>query len=179
LDNILKFTQTLSGNYHVNPHEHSEAIQRVAYDTGLLSVIREYIGTEPLFVGSYLWWNQLMKTPDIEAQRPHGQKFHFDVPDFRSLVVFFYLCDVDEGTSPHVVIEGTHTTKSLKEIRNYYLTDAEAQEAYGNQIRVITGPAGTGFFEEQTIFHKHIRPKKPRLMLGLSYALQRRGVPQV
>ncbi|MFI5361527.1 MAG: hypothetical protein ACHQ49_06115 [Elusimicrobiota bacterium] len=177
---IVEFAKSRPASYHPDPHEHSEAVRRVAFDRELLSVVRRYHGVEPLFVGSYLWWSAPPEkfTPFVEAL-PHAQKFHFDVSDFRSLVVFFYLTDVDEDCAPHVVIEGTHSRKTVKQVVDYYLTDGKALELFPGRIRVITGPKGTGFYEEQTIFHKQAPPRKPRLMLALSYALRRKGLPQV
>jgi hypothetical protein len=55
------------------------------------------------------------------------------------------------------------------------LTDTLAQAKYGDRIKVVTGPRGTGFFEEQTIIHKQALPQEPRVALLITHSLRRRG----
>jgi hypothetical protein len=53
------------------------------------------------------------------------------------------------------------------------LSDQTAERQFGDRIRVITGQRGTGFFEDLTCYHKHAVGKKERLMLTITYMLQR------
>jgi len=158
-------------------HEKSEALRRIVFDPQVLSVVRRYIGTEPLFVGTALWKSRIAPraTPDYRG-RTYAQRFHFDVADFRSVTLFIYLTDVETADAgAHVLIEGTHQIKSMREIVTPYLTDTLAQAKYGDRIKVVTGPRGTGFFEEQTIIHKQALPQQPRVALLITYSLRRRG----
>jgi hypothetical protein len=147
------------------------------FDPHVLSVVRRYIGTEPLFVGTALWRSRIAPCANSDYHgRTYAQKFHFDVADFRSVTLFIYLTDVETADAgAHVLIEGTHQIKSMREIVTPWLTDSLAQAKYGDRIKVVTGPRGTGFFEEQTIIHKQALPQQPRVALLITYSLWRRG----
>ncbi|HYE19996.1 MAG TPA: hypothetical protein VEA69_16215 [Tepidisphaeraceae bacterium] len=152
-----------------NPHNDCPAVLEVAHDPGLVDVARRYLGAEPILYGTHIWG-----TPAGTASA-HGSRFHFDVPDVKSMVAFFYLCDVDRQATPHVVVRGTHDRKTFRQMLRIYLPDDEARRSYGDRVTVITGPRGTGFCEEQTIFHKALSGStKPRVILAVTYTLRRR-----
>jgi hypothetical protein len=54
------------------------------------------------------------------------------------------------------------------------ITDERAHRDYGKRIEVITGPGGTGWFEDITCYHKQAVGSKVRLMLSIIYSLHRR-----
>jgi hypothetical protein len=174
VDDILKY---VAASPEAVTHEKSEALRRIVFDPHVLSVVRRYIGTEPLFVGTALWRSGIAPSTDSDyGGRTYAQKFHFDVADFRSVTLFIYLTDVETADAgAHVLIEGTHQIKSMREIVTPWLTDTLAQAKYGDRIKVVTGPRGTGFFEEQTIIHKQALPQEPRVALLITYSLRRRG----
>ena len=179
IDDALKHAAGPPDTMLFDPHLQSASIRRIAFDPGLLAVARRYIGAEPLFAGTIAWRSKVVLEP-IATTRGYGQKFHFDVPDFRSLTVFIYLTDVDDAESgAHMLIEGTHKTKTLGDVLNNSMTDAVAQAKYGDRIKTITGPRGTGFFEELTTVHKGAIPRKPRVILQISYTLRRRPIPKL
>lgn len=177
VDDILKYVADSPEAVLHDTHEKSEALRRIVFDPHVLSVVRRYIGTEPLFVGTALWRSGIAPSIDSDyGGRTYAQKFHFDVADFRSVTLFIYLTDVETADAgAHVLIEGTHQIKSMWEIVTPWLTDTLAQAKYGDRIKVVTGPRGTGFFEEQTIIHKQALPQEPRVALLITYSLRRRG----
>ena len=135
------------------------------------SIAEKYLGCAPQFVGSQIWWSY----PHLDATGKQTKTplygFHYDIDDLKFLKIFFYLNDVDEDRGPHVIIGNTHKKKNYFEIKNRRLTDAVAVEKYGDQIKVIEGKAGEGFFEDTFCYHKGTHPNKRRLLLQFEFAI--------
>jgi hypothetical protein len=163
-----------SGPRHDDPHRRCRAVWRVAHDPQALAVARHYLGADPIVHNSVIWRTRGIGDAS-HFSHMHIFRFHFDVADIKSLVLFVYLTDVDETSGPHVVIRGTHRRKSLWATLKLYLDDAIAQQRFGRRIDQITGARGTAFFEEQTAYHKQLMPKRPRTMLRITYTLARRS----
>jgi hypothetical protein len=89
-----------------------------------------------------------------------------------------YLTDVGEDSGAHVIIEGTHNSKTLKELLSVVLEDRVAQGRYGGQIKAISGRKGTVFIEDTSSFHKVSACKEPRLILFVDYAIGRKVPPE-
>ena len=175
INRILRFCSERGARHYANPHLDCEAINRIAYDPKIVDVARNHLGTEPILYRTHLYWTSPGWKGDKDRSSVSSEPdFHYDVGDFRSLAVFIYLTDVDEESGPHVVIEGTHNRKTPSQILSRYLSGKKAQEKFGDRIKVVTGPKGTMFFEEPTCWHKHSSGSKSRLMLAISYLLQRR-----
>lgn len=162
-------------NAYANPHLHCQTVYEIAHDPKLLEVLKGYFGTEPVLYSSSLYWTW---PPDSQEKLQQAlalkSKFHYDVGDFKTLIVFIYLTDVDEDSGPHTVIAGSHQQKKPLRLLTRYLNDREAVAEFGNRIKVITGQRGTGFFEDLTCYHKHPVGSKARLMLTICYLLQRK-----
>lgn len=174
VEEILLFCATQNHRKYRNAHLVCETIRRIAHDPKIIEIVSRYLGAEPILYQTDLYWTY-PPADEQKRQRIIAQKsrFHYDVGDFRSLVVFIYLTDVDEDCGPHVVIEATHHNKSAWRLINRFLSDQTAQKEYGDRIRIITGKRGTGFFEDLTCYHKHAPSRKKRLMLTITYMLQR------
>lgn len=161
-----------------NPHFQCTTVRDIAHDPKLLEVVKMYFGTEPVLFSTSLYWTW---PPENEQKRQRAlalkSKFHYDVGDFKTLIVFIYLTDVDEDSGPHIVIAGTHGKKTPLKLLSRYINDHKAQAEFGDRIKVITGQSGTGFFEDMTCYHKHSVGSKPRLILSICYLLQR--APQI
>ena len=93
------------------------------------------------------------------------------------MTLFIYLTDIYSDFGAHIVIEGTHDHKRLKDLKNITLDDDIAQKKYGDRIKVILGKRGTAFFEETSSYHKVEVCKNRRLMLAIDYVLQRKVPP--
>lgn len=165
---LTEFFGPISHTVDFNPHLDSPDANAVAHDPRMVELARRYLGAEPILYGTNLWWT----LPEMGPQ--HAHRFHFDVADVRSMAVFFYLTDVDEGCGPHCVIAGTHRNKTFHQSFRLYMEDEDARRWYGDRVRVITGPRGTGFAEEQTIFHKAMLAERHRLVFTVTYTLRRR-----
>ena len=102
-------------------------------------------------------------------------RFHYDIPDFKSIAVFIYLCDVDINAGPHVHIKGTHKGKGLWAIVSNVLSKAKAHKKYKDKINIIIGQKGTVIIEDIYSYHKALNPvDKPRLVLKFFYGVQRK-----
>jgi hypothetical protein len=154
-----------------NTYKSCEAVRKIAHDPKVLAIAEKYLGCAPQFLGSQIWWSY----PHLDESGKQTQTplygFHYDIDDLKFLKIFFYLNDVDEDRGPHVIIENTHQKKNYFEIRNRRLSDAVAKEKYGDQIKVIKGKAGEGFFEDTFCYHKGTHPNKRRLLLQFEYAI--------
>ncbi len=171
---VIRFCELHNIRKHRNAHLVCDTVSRIAHDPKIIEVVSRYLGAEPILYQTDLYWTY-PPTDEIKRLRALAQKsrFHYDVGDFRSLVVFIYLTNVDEDCGPHIVIEATHHKKSAWGLLNRFLSDQTAQREYGSRIKIITGERGTGFFEDLTCYHKHAVGNKARLMLTITYMLQR------
>ena len=99
--------------------------------------------------------------------------------DVKSLTLFVYFTDVDADSGPHVIIEGTHKSKRLREIGNIVLDNATVQKKiHGNRIKPIIGKRGTAFLEDTGAFHRAANRTKTRLLLSIDYVLNRKQPPE-
>jgi hypothetical protein len=136
----------------------------------LRPLVGRALGRVAFFLGSRIWWS-FPRAGSAREEIQTGRRFHFDLYAWRSLSAFFYLTDVDEETGPHVCVAGSHRRKALRHLvsRNRWREDAEIESVYGRgSLRIILGPAGTGFLEDPTCFHTVVPPARaPRLVLQL------------
>lgn len=188
-ESVTQIAQYAKDTRHLkywNPHRECEAIDRIARNEKLVEIARRYLGAEPI-----LWLTQLKWAfgPDSAEERRgllasengpiqyDADAFHYDTLDFRSLTIFIYVTDVDPTCGPHVVIENTHH-KSFSEICRIILSDAAAEQKFGDRIKMILGKKGTMLLEETSCFHKASRCQTKRLMLSIDYVLQRSPPPE-
>ncbi|MEB3306967.1 MAG: phytanoyl-CoA dioxygenase family protein [Cyanobacteriota bacterium] len=110
-------------------------------------------------------------TVEYREQSAQTVTFHYDVHGYNFLYCFFYLTDCDETSGAHEMIVGSHRRKSLR----FLLSTARKAEStiyryYPDLSRVIKGPAGSGFFEDTSCFHRALAPsQKERICLQIRY----------
>lgn len=150
-----------------NPHKSCQTVDNLTRDPAIVQVARGYLRTEPLLRSSRIFWSY----PDTSYGYNPLYGFHYDIDDYKFLKVFFYLCNVDLATGPHVIIEGTHKSKNWFEKNHRRLTDEQAESRYGERIKIMTGDAGYGFFEDTFCYHKGTKPRNRRLILEFQYAI--------
>ncbi|PCJ23213.1 MAG: hypothetical protein COA97_12100 [Flavobacteriales bacterium] len=156
---------------YTNTYKNCEAVRNIAHDPKIYEIVKNYLGCPPKFVGSQIWWSYPQLNEKGEKIKTHLYGYHYDIDDLKFLKIFFYLNDVDEDRGPHVIIGNTHKKKNYFEIRNRRLTDEVANDKYAKQIKVITGKAGSGFFEDTFCYHKGTHPNKRRLLLQFEFAI--------
>ncbi len=156
------------------------AIKKLERDPGLLAIAAKFLGSAPVHVATELWWSFPVSGTPME-QLKAAQVFHYDLDDYRFIKFFFYLTDVDFLSGPHVLLRGSHKNKKLSHqllgVRCASKDDNEIIECYGAQNLVtLCGPAGFGFAEDSTCFHKGTLPtEKERLLLQIEFAINNFG----
>ena len=184
---ILKYCDANKRISYRNPHKDCEAVDHISRDAKIVEIARKYLGVEPILWLTRLQWTvpkldshgRLLPSVHVESENYYDDNaFHYDVHDVRSLTLFIYLSDIDADSCPHVLIEGTHKRKSLRQLHSRVIADEVAQKKYGNRIKVILGSKGTAFIEDTTCFHKVANGTKARLILSVHYVIQRRIPPE-
>lgn len=150
-----------------------EIVQSIAADRDVIEVVTKYLGYFPKQAGAWLFWSLRTDLTLAEREAAHQTvRFHYDVHAYNFLYLSFYLLDTDERTGAHVLIESSHHDKKPRHLfGSVRLDDDQAQRDYGaERIRTVRGPAGTGFFEDTSCYHKALAPiDRPRLMLQFRY----------
>lgn len=154
------------------------AVKKLAYDPILLLIAANYLGAEPLFTDSRLWWTFATSEKNYDISKT-ASFFHYDVDDYNCIRFFFYLTDVDLESGPHILLRGSHRKKKLSHIISIgQRKDKNVIDFYGDEnVVTIDGKAGSGFVEDPFCFHKATRPTgKDRLLLQLRYATKDYGI---
>lgn len=144
------------------------------------NIVLGYFKTQPKLVGVNLWWTFPGKHQEKD-RRKHAHFFHRDIDDFKFLKLFTYITDVDENSGPHIVVKGTHRSKLICKLSDFWRErryfDHEVEKCYGKDITSIVGQSGTSFFENTLCLHKGTTPKNnARLVLQLEWACNDYGV---
>lgn len=156
------------------------AIRRLETDPKLLLIAAKYLKTNPVSVGTNLWWSYPVQA-DAASRNFAAQLFHYDLDDYAFVKFFFYLTDVDSESGPHVCVRATHRRKRFKAMKDRFLvrrySDDEIRETYGSSsLQTFVGKAGTGFAEDTLCIHKGEPARKtPRLLLQFQYAINDHG----
>jgi len=150
-----------------------EMVRAIAGDEFLFTAASLFLGYRPRKVSSWLFWslaNQL--TDDQRREAAQTIDYHYDVDGFNFLYANFYLLDTTAKNGAHALIAGSSRRKRLGHLLgSARLSDSAALQAYGRESeRTIEGPAGFGFLEDASCYHKALPPETgDRLMLQLRY----------
>jgi hypothetical protein len=148
-------------------------VKAVVEDPIMQKVCREYLGYVPPHADVNLYWSFAVNL-DLEARRKFNQtvEYHIDVHDFNFCYAHFYITDCDELSGAHVMVRGSHTRKKLGWMfGSARKSDAEVASYYKPEdVLTIKGPAGTGFIEDTSCYHKAIAPvERDRLLFQIRY----------
>jgi hypothetical protein len=142
--------------------------KQLAHNTKLVEIAKKYLEKEPKIKSVHSWWS----FPQDKESYIHNYGYHYDIDSYKFVKFFIYLTDVDLDCGPHVIVSNTHKRKTMYEKRNRKLTEEQAQKLFKKeQINVMTGKAGEGFFEDTFAYHKGTAPKKPRLIFQVEYSI--------
>jgi hypothetical protein len=148
-------------------------IQALAGDPLLVDVAGGHIGYRPRRVECWFFWSLANELTLSEREgRFQTVRFHYDVHGLNFIYVNFYLTNASAQSGAHVLIEGTHRSKTVRQsLGSVRIDDANAERFFGTaRIRVVEGEAGEGFFEDASCYHKALAPVAgDRLMLQLRY----------
>jgi hypothetical protein len=170
----LNYASTLFTGHCVNPSEQCGAIKKIEQDSKLWSIAALYLETDPILIGSRLWWN-FATDRKIDESLSKPFRFHYDLEDYRFIKFMFYLVDVDLENAPHVCVKRSHNHKKLRH-QFCLITEIEQEEIvqhYDDEnVETICGKAGLGFVEDFHCFHKATVPEsKNRLILEIKFAM--------
>lgn len=174
VEEIAAYARAVGGKRIDRPEDACAAVRVLAHDPAIVDVARGYLGAEPVFLKSQIYWTVPAGNAVGNAMAAaEGGRFHYDIPDIQALTVFIYLTDVDADCGPHVVIRGTQRRRTPREILTRFITDEYAERRWKDRIHTITGPRGTAWFEDITCYHKQAPAAKVRGMIYLIYSLHR------
>lgn len=148
-------------------------VRAIAGDEFLFEVAALFLGYRPRQVSSWLFWS-LANQLSADERRIAAQTidYHYDVDGFNFMYANFYLLDTTAKNGAHALIAGSSRRKRLGHLLgSARLSDTEAWQTYGRDAeRTIEGPAGSGFLEDASCYHKALPPETgDRLMLQLRY----------
>jgi hypothetical protein len=150
----------------------NEVVRDISEDPKVLKTVIGYLGYLPQNRFVRLIWS-FASDASLEERRAAGQTFmfHFDVQSYNFLYANFYLTDVDTRSGAHVMIAGSHRHKPIGWLlKSANRSDEEIHGHYGSQELVIEGPAGEGFLQDSSCYHKALAPvTADRLMLQIRY----------
>jgi hypothetical protein len=153
-------------------HESSQipAIGEIAGDPLVFDVAKRFLGYRPREVSTWLFWSLANEMSASHRQSFQTVDFHYDVDGLNFLYLNFYMTATDRSTGAHGLIPGSHRGKKLRHLMgSARRSTSEIASVYGPRAEaVIEGPAGCGFFEDASCFHRaHIPADSDRLMLQL------------
>ncbi|MGB7442867.1 MAG: hypothetical protein WA919_17515 [Coleofasciculaceae cyanobacterium] len=171
-----RFNQEIVVAEYFNPGRLCPTIKKLESDPKLLEVAATYLKSQPVCVGSRLWYS-FPGSNNLKGRINFAQElFHYDPVDFGAINFFFYLTDVNLTSGPHVCACGTHNQKKLKHQLTLLIgrSDREILDSYDrDRIITICKEAGFGFAEDPFCFHKGTPPlKEGRLMLQVKFRLK-------
>lgn len=150
------------------------AVRAVVDDPVLREIVRRYLGHEPRTIRTILDWSFGSDMNDAERRRlrHHVIDYHYDVGGFNFVYASFYITDTDRYSGAHVMMKCSHNRKPLRMLLGSAVASEEAvRKQYGieNEI-VIEGPAGTGFVQDTSCYHRASPPTRgDRLMLAVRF----------
>ena len=178
-DNVVGTYATLSGSRHslaiatVQNSSQLATVRAIAGDEYLYQAAKQFLGYRPRQVSSWVFWslaNQLSAAQRRAAYQTID--YHYDIDGFNFMYANFYLLDTTARNGAHALIAGSSRRKRLGHLLGIArISDADAWETYGRDAeRMIEGPAGFGFLEDASCYHKALPPESgDRLMLQLRY----------
>ena len=150
------------------------AVQAVVNDPVLRAIVRAYLGHEPRRVMTILDWSFASDFSDEERRRlkHHVIDYHYDVGGYNFVYASFYITDTDRNSGAHVMMKRSHNRKPLRMLLGSAMaSEARVRQQYGIENEItIEGPAGTGFVQDTSCYHRASPPTAgDRLMLAVRF----------
>jgi hypothetical protein len=149
-----------------------DVVRALAGDAQIFEAASRFLGYRPRLVSTWFFWSLANNLSD-DLRRHYTQTidYHYDVDGYKFVYANFYVNDTTIRNGAHKLVAGSGRRKRLRNLFKASLTDDEARQAYGAAAeRAIEGPAGFGFLEDTSCYHKALPPLEgDRLMLQLRY----------
>jgi len=168
----------------------------LANDPVVLEIISEYFGCTPTIYSTNIHWSFPSDRPDREMFTTESA--HRDYNDFSDVSMFIYLNDVDAESGPHRYFRRTHDLDRAIELlqrrfpaemasligRDLFRSIWEGhgrtgllEDLVADEIRDVTGPAGTVFLDDVFGFHRALPPRRrPRLFAWVRFSTKPLGL---
>ena len=158
---------------HIKHIQDHPLANQVAFDPKALEVISRYFGYTPTKADIWMFWSFAGGLTNDE-RRKAGQTidYHFDVHSLNFAYAAYYLTDTDHTNGAHQMICGSHRHKPISWLfGSAKQPDIPVEKHYGqDKVLTIEGPAGTGFWQDSSCYHKALPPEKgARLLLQARY----------
>ena len=150
------------------------AVQAIINDPVLRSIIRDYLGHEPRKLVTILDWSFGSAMSDEERRQfKHVViDYHYDVGGLNFVHANFYITDTDRHSGAHVMMRRSHKRKPLRMLLGSARASEQAvHDVFGRENElVVEGPAGTGFIQDTSCFHRALPSTGgDRLMLAIRF----------
>lgn len=150
------------------------AVQAVVNDPVLRKIVSRYVNHTPRTVKTILDWSFGSSMDDEERRRlkHHVIDYHYDVGGFNFVYASFYITDTDRYSGAHVMMKRSHNRKPLRMLFGSAVASEEAvRKQFGIENEItIEGPAGTGFVQDTSCYHRASPPTRgDRLMLAVRF----------
>ena len=159
---------------HVQEPEDAPWVDRICADPILRRVVSSYLGYAPQSTRVRLFWSYVTSATEQERMKLwQTVRYHFDVGGFNFVYANFYLTDADSRSGAHVLIRGSHIGKPLRMLfHSANQSDAAVLRHFGvDREFMIEGPAGMGFVEDSSCYHKALAPvERERLLLQIRFS---------
>jgi hypothetical protein len=166
-DGRLKDGTVISWAHIKGIQEHPVA-NKVAFDPKVMEVVSRYLGYTPNRADIWMFWSFAGTLTDDE-RRNVGQTidYHFDVHGYNFAYAAYYLTDTDRTNGAHQMVCGSHQRKPFKWLLgSAKQSDGPIESFYGKEkVLTIEGPAGTGFWQDSSCYHKALAPQIGRRLL--------------
>ena len=178
------------GSYSLFDILNCNKIFEIINNNKLYNFVSEYFGCPATISNVNLYWT----FPKIGDQylRTRVSRFHRDVEDYKTAILFINLTDTKEDDGAHAYIEGSNNKdfldqnltiqelnefkKKINEKKNlpdgYYNADEFINFKFGKKAKIFYGKKGSAIVTDNFGLHRAISPKsKPRLVLWLTFSL--------
>lgn len=150
------------------------AVQKIINDPVLRSIVRKYLGHEPRKITTILDWSFGSSMTDEQRRSlKHGViDYHYDVAGYNFVYASFYITDTDRYSGAHVMMKRSHKSKPWRMLFGSARASQEAvYKQFGRENEItIEGPAGTGFVQDTSCYHRASPPTRgDRLMLAVRF----------
>jgi hypothetical protein len=153
-----------------------EATRKLLQDGQLLSLAAEYLNSNPVVIGSRLYWSLAHENEEFHT----AENWHVDAGDgLRFVKLFVALTDVDSTSGPTNYILGTHKSLPRKFYSGRRFHKNEVEKRFGERIVEATGEIGSIYLADTRGLHRGMPVKRSeRLLFHFLYGTDFFGFPR-
>ncbi len=128
----------------------------------ILAAVGQRLGAPATIASVEAWWT--FGEHNDAGSAAFDDIYHRDVDDLRFIKLFVYLTDATLATGAHRFILGSHADAQFA--RRGAISEAQVEAAYRpDQVKTVTGQAGTGFLEDTWGIHRALLATEGRRLI--------------